>query len=183
MSTPVKKTAPEETVKVTRPSEGKKVQHPLLTLREEVDHLFDNFFTGFSFGPFSRKAFETDPLHKIGDVFSSGDKMLPHTDIVEREHEYRITAELPGMDGSDVEVTVDDGVLRIAGEKKSETREDRDDYHLLERHYGSVLRTFPIPDNADQDHVSASFAKGVLTITMAKLDKPKTQAKKIPIKG
>lgn len=166
----------------------RRLQHPLLALREEVDHLFDNFFSGFALGPFGefgRGPMHTEPFRRFEDTFAglapALGKLSIKADVRETEDAYRIEAELPGLDESNIDVSVSDGRLTITGEKKEETKEDGEDYHLTERHYGSVKRTFPVPETVDLGKAAANFKNGVLKITLPKKALAKPKAKKIPI--
>ena len=94
---------------------------------------------------------------------------------------YQITAELPGLDEKDVEVTVADGVLTIKGEKSAEKEEKKKDYYRAERSFGSFKRSFALPEGVDQGKIEANFQKGLLTITMPKVAAAQAQAKKITI--
>ncbi len=192
MSVKVKKTK-EVTKPDTHEAEQKstvesRLQHPLLTLREEVDHLFDNFFSGFALGPFGSS--RRDPMHapafrRFENAFSGLSSPFEglhiKADVRESDDVYRIQAELPGMEESDIEVSATDGMLTITGEKNEETKDDKEDYHLTERHYGSVKRSFPIPDGVELTKAKASFKNGVLNITIPKQKLAKSKAKKIPI--
>lgn len=157
-------------------------QHPLLTLREEVDCLFDNFFSGFSLGPFGRHAFAADPFRGLERPLGALRGMAPKTDVIETPKTIEITTELPGMDEKDVEVTLTQGVLTIEGEKQNERKEEGDDYHLTERSYGSVRRAFRVPETVNEDKVEASFEKGVLKVILPKI-KTKEKTKKVAIKA
>jgi HSP20 family protein len=107
--------------------------------------------------------------------------MAPRVDVSETDTELKIEAELPGIDEKDVEVVLSDGRLTIKGEKKQEKEEKKKDYHLLERSYGSFARSIALPFEADPDQVKASFAKGVLTVTVPKPPEVKAKEKKIAI--
>jgi HSP20 family protein len=88
---------------------------------------------------------------------------------------------LPGIDEKDVEVLVRDGVLSLKGEKKSERDEKKDNYHLVERSYGSFERSFQLPDSADEAQIKADFNKGVLRVVVPKRAEAVKTEKKIPI--
>jgi HSP20 family protein len=100
----------------------------------------------------------------------------PLADITEDGKEYLIRAELPGLKKEDVKVTVESGVLTITGERKFEKEEKDRKYHRIERAYGSFVRSFSIPDDADGSKVQAEFKDGVLSVRLAKNEKaaPKT---------
>jgi len=102
-------------------------------------------------------------------------------DVTESEKEYVVTAEVAGVDKKDLTIECKGGVLSIRGEKKSEREETRDQARVLERSYGAFSRTLALPEDADLDHVSASFKDGVLRIEIQKRPGPKS--KTIAIKG
>jgi HSP20 family protein len=92
-----------------------------------------------------------------------------------------VEAELPGMDEKDVSVTLNNGILTLKGEKKSEREEKKDDYHLMERSYGSFQRSFQVSDTVDGEKVRAAFEKGVLKVTLPKRPEAMKAEKRIPI--
>jgi HSP20 family protein len=104
-------------------------------------------------------------------------------DIAETEKAYEITAELPGMSESDVEVVASNGGLTIKGEKKEEKEEKKKDYYLSERRYGSFERRMQIPEGVDADKIDATFKKGVLTVTLPKKPEGQKPAKKISVRA
>jgi HSP20 family protein len=144
---------------------------PLLRFRSEMDRLFDSFFNGGA------------PPRGLFDWRAASEDLpvVPQLELTENEKGFRITAELPGLDAKDVEVTLDDGLLTLKGEKKSETSSDKDNVHVTERRYGSFLRQVRLPDSIDADKVKASFDKGVLTVEVAKQPEAAKSAKKIEI--
>ncbi len=91
-------------------------------------------------------------------------------DIYQDGNEYRITADVPGMEKGDITVKVEDGLLTIRGEKKLEHEEKKENYHLQERFYGAFSRTIRLPKNVDQGKVSAETRNGVLEITLPKTE-------------
>ena len=99
----------------------------------------------------------------------------------ETETELVVEAELPGMDEKDISVTLNIGVLTLKGEKKSEREEKKDDYHLMERSYGSFQRSFQVADTIDADKVKTVFEKGVLKVTLPKRPEAVKAEKCIPI--
>jgi HSP20 family protein len=105
------------------------------------------------------------------------DTLAPKIDIAESKDAINVTAELPGVEEKDVDVTLADGVLTIRGEKKSERDEQERDksWHVVERSYGSFSRTISLPFDPDPAKVEANFDKGVLRIH---LPKPVEMAKK-----
>lgn len=147
--------------------------HPLLSLRNEIDRVFDTVFSGLALRPFGPWDLDFSPFKGLDERFQPA---WPKVDVAETDKAFAITAELPGMEEKDVEVTVSDGCLTVQGEKRSERNEDEENYHLMERNYGKVRRTFRVPDSVAADKIEANFENGVLTITMPKTETsaPKT---------
>jgi HSP20 family protein len=160
--------------KIDRPAEWR----PFESLRREVDRLFEDFQVGSWRSPFGRTAFDVQPFWR-GEI-SWG--KAPAVDIVDKEKAYEITAELPGMDESNIDVKFSDGTLTITGEKKDEKEEKKKDYYLSERRYGSFQRSFGVPDGVDADKIEATFKNGVLSVTLPKTAEAQKSEKKIGIK-
>jgi HSP20 family protein len=97
----------------------------------------------------------------------------PLADITEDEKEYLIKAELPELKREDVKVTVENGVLTITGERKFEKEEKKKKYHRIERGYGTFVRSFTLPEDADANRVKAEFKNGLLTMHLPKNEKAK----------
>ena len=106
---------------------------------------------------------------------------FPKVDITETGNSFLITAELPGIDEKNIDLTLDAGTLTIKGEKKKETENTQGKFYSRERSYGEFKRSFEVPEIIDQNKVDASFVKGVLTVTMPKIPKAKKEVKKISI--
>ena len=101
----------------------------------------------------------------------------------ETDKAYEITAELPGIDEKNVEVSLADGGITIKGEKKEETEEKKKDYYVSERRYGSFDRYFTLPEGVDANKIEASFKNGVLKVTLPKTAEAQKPAKKIEVKA
>jgi HSP20 family protein len=97
----------------------------------------------------------------------------PLADITEDDNEYAIKAELPDVKKEDVHVAVENGVLSISGERKIEKEEKGKKFRRVERAYGSFLRSFVVPEDADPDKVQAEFKDGMLTVHLPKSEKAK----------
>ena len=102
-------------------------------------------------------------------------------DVTETDKEIEITAELPGLEEKDVQVNLADNVLTIRGEKKAEKEEKDKNYRLVERSYGSFVRSLQLPDGVNANAIKASIDKGVLKVTVPK--PAPAQAKKIDVKA
>lgn len=138
---------------------------PFNQLRHEVDNLIDRF------------SFRL-PTMKFGGFASA-----PALDMTETDNSYKITAELPGMDPENVEVTFEEGMLRITGEKKEEREENERGYRLSERSYGAFERMIQLPSSAEPEKIAANFKNGVLTILIPKSAEEKRDIRKINIKS
>lgn len=105
----------------------------------------------------------------------------PAVDIKEEENRFLITADLPGVDPKDIEITMDEGVLTLKGERQSEVREEKEGYKRVERVSGAFYRRFSLPDTADAERIEATGKNGVLEITLPKHEK--LQPRKIEVKS
>jgi HSP20 family protein len=105
----------------------------------------------------------------------------PLVDIAEDDKAYLIKAELPEVEKNDIKVTLERSVLTISGERKAEKEEKGKRFHRIERSYGSFVRSFTLPDDADGEHVSADFKNGVLHVKVLKTEKSKP--KQIDVKA
>ncbi|MBT3515242.1 MAG: Hsp20/alpha crystallin family protein [Nitrospina sp.] len=124
----------------------------------------------------------TDYLgNNLFDFRKAEQSKFPKVDIAESANNFLITAELPGLDSKNVDLTLDDGTLTIKGEKKEVTINTQGEYYSRECSYGKFRRTFQIPEKIDQKKIDASFVNGVLTVTMPKISETKKEAKKILI--
>ena len=101
-------------------------------------------------------------------------------DFREDDNQYTIVADVPGLKKDDIEITIEDGVLTLRGEKKVESETDDANYHVHERRYGSFSRSFRLPTAVKDESIQANLADGVLTITIAKADEVK--ARRIDVK-
>ncbi|HBQ0866633.1 Spore protein SP21 [Cronobacter sakazakii] len=110
--------------------------------------------------------------------------LKPALDIQETDKQYKITLEVPGVEEKDIQITLDNDVLMVRGEKRQEQEKKEGGFHRVERSYGSFQRALNLPDDANQDSIKASFKNGVLTVTIDKreVSAPK-QGRSIPING
>ncbi|MFL5480814.1 MAG: Hsp20/alpha crystallin family protein [Gemmatimonadaceae bacterium] len=131
---------------------------PVFGLRREIDRLFEDTFG------------------------REGGSFTPAVDIKENEKEISLDVELPGLKPENVEVIAENGVLTIRGEKRSERKEGEDDrYQIVERTYGTFVRTFQLPQGVNEDLIKGEFEHGILSISIPKAALP--QPKRIQIGG
>jgi HSP20 family protein len=161
-----KEVAPQET-KGKSIAQSRELLNPFLGFRRDLDRLMDDFFGGFDLRPFS----------------SRPDTFVPHVDVVDTDKEIKVSAELPGMDDKDIEVTLTSETLTIKGEKKEIKEEKGKDYFRSERSYGSFIRTIPLPETIETDNVTASFEKGVLVVKLPKTPQALSGTRKIQVKA
>ena len=138
--------------------------NPFATLQQEIDRLFDGFSRGFAGFP----------------NFPTTRELMPNMDVSETYKEIEITTELPGLEEKDVQLNMANNVLTIRGEKRNEREESKKDYHVIERSYGSFVRSVQLPDGVSADNVKAVMSKGVLKVTVPK--PAPAQSRKIDIK-
>jgi HSP20 family protein len=180
--------ADETKVPVTKGSEGSTSStpsasspsewRPFDSLHREVERRFDDFGRGWGWSPFRSPMFGMEPFGRRELTWGRA----PVVDVAERENEYEITAELPGMEEKDIELTVSDDVLKIKGERKEEKEEKNKDYHISERRYGSYQRSFRLPEGVDDSKIEAKFKNGLLTVTLPKTAEAQKKSKKIEVK-
>jgi len=140
------------------------LEAPFHSLHREMNRLFDDIFHGRRHTSLQASSEQYGPL-------------MPSVDVSETDGEVRIRAELPGVNDSDIDVSLDGDVLVIRGEKKFETTDDKENYHFVERSYGTFQRALQLPCPVDHDKVRADFDNGVLTVTLPKCEEQETSRK------
>ena len=131
------------------------------TLQEEVNRLFESSFHGRS--------------------ESSSASWAPAVDVHETENELIVTADLPGMNEKDLDVRVENNMLTISGERKTETNVEDDNYLRVERSYGSFSRSVALPNTVNSDAVAAEYRNGVLTVKLPKREETKPRQVKVNV--
>src|ERR1051326_3592239 len=149
------------------------------SFRKEIDRVFDRFGSGVEVS-WMRHMFDLQPF---GGYQASLEVNVPAADVTEDDKAFMITAELPGLDEKNIEVSLSGKQLTLKGEKRQEKEEKDKNCYLSERSYGSFQRSFPLPDGVDTDKIAATFDKGVLTVTLPKTAEVQKQQKKIEIKA
>jgi HSP20 family protein len=134
----------------------------LVSSQDKFNRLFTEMFPGF---------------------FEEGESRMttwaPAVDILETDHDLTIKAELPGVDPKDIEARVENGALYLKGERKFVKESNKENYHRIERSYGSFMRTFSLPTSVDADKVAAEYKDGVLTLTLPKKEEAKAKTIKV----
>ena len=134
----------------------------IVTLREKMNRLFEDAVTARG---------------EEKDMISS--TWTPSVDIFETENELILTAEVPGVEEDNIEIKIEDNTLCLNGERKFEKETKEENYHRIERSYGSFYRSFTIPRNVDQENIRAEHDNGVLRISMPK--KPESKSKTVKV--
>ena len=120
------------------------------------------------------------PLGRGGaEAALTASSFVPAVDIYEDEHNIILTAETPGVEEKDLDISLENGVLTISGERKMENEEKQDNFHRIERSYGRFTRSFTLPPTVDNENVKAEFSNGVLKVTLAKREEAKPKQIKI----
>lgn len=124
-----------------------------------------------------------DPFATVSEDGDNSDVVVSHwrpaVDIQEKQDHFLITADLPGVDPKEIDITMENGILTLKGERSSEKEEKREGYRRVERARGTFYRRFSLPDTADPDRIEARSQNGVLHITLPKQEKVKP--KRIPV--
>jgi HSP20 family protein len=145
---------------------SRRISNPFLALQQEFDRIFGDFF--------GEETWTSIP---------QGEEFFPNVNVTELQGEIEVTAELPGLDENDIEISVSRDTLTLKGEKKLEHEEQEGSYYRMERSFGSFCRTIPLPaDSVDVDDVSAEYKNGVLTITIPKKEDEQHVSRRIEVK-
>src|SRR5436305_4724884 len=139
----------------------------LNTLQGEMNRLFNTLFDAPA----------------PGDGGSAARRWIPAMDLVETDEDFVLRADLPGLSESDVNIELEDNVLTISGERKSEHEEHKEGYYRVERASGSFSRSLTLPEGVDPDAVKASFDRGVLEVCVPKPEAKKPRKVEISVGG
>lgn len=150
---------------------SEKGEQPFRSLHREIDKVFEDFNRSFGLPTMSRAADGQAAM------------LSPDINVVESDKAIEITAELPGVAENDIDVTLVENVLTIKGEKKAETKEEKEDYRLVERTFGAFQRSLRLPFAADADAVDAHFKDGVLKVVLTKPPEVEAKTQKVAIKS
>ena len=138
----------------------------VVNMQREINKMFDSFFRGGS----------------TEEGLSGTSAWAPAVDVAERDNEYQVKVELPGVSKDDVKITMQDDILTIRGEKKQEKESKASSYHRVERSYGSFQRSFTLPTSVRHDGIEASYREGILTITLPKAEESKPKQIEVKVK-
>lgn len=138
---------------------------PIFSFRREIDRMFDEIFDGF------------------GNSAYRSVNLRPAIDITENDKELVISADMPGLDEKDLDVSLVGDVLTIKGEKRAEHEQKNGGHHYVERRFGSFSRSVRLPFEVDDQEVEAKYDKGVLTIRVPKPAELQKAVRRIPIKA
>lgn len=139
--------------------------------------------------PYSRKTLprQVDPSRLFEDFFDDllapvqgqPRTWVPAVDVMEKDGDLILRAELPGLEEKDIDLKLDGNVLTLKGERKYENNENRENYHRVESFYGAFSRSFTLPDSADRDKITADYKNGVLTIKVPQ--RPEVKPREIQV--
>ena len=149
----------------------KSANSPFQLLQSQINELFDTFFDDDSFGGWLDKK----------DDFGSFQNLSPSFEVKEDKKKITVRAELPGVSEKDIDVTLDNGLLTITGEKRLEKKDDDEHCHFTEFQYGSFSRSFNLSSEIDEDKVKAKFHKGVLNLELPKKSVKEKKSKSIKV--
>jgi HSP20 family protein len=139
------------------------------TIQNEMNRLFNNFFDTPTAGNGGNEV----PLRR----------WMPAMDLVENEHDFILRADLPGLTEGDVNIELDDSVLTISGERKSEHEDGKAGYYRVERSFGTFRRSLGLPEGVNPESVKASFENGVLQVVVPKPEQRKPRKVQISVGG
>ena len=145
----------------------------LARFHQDVDRIFGQAFRGFGLTPWQ--------IGRASWPFSEDDLLKPTLDLAATDKAYAVDVEIPGVKASDIDVEIVNDTLTIRGEKRRESKHSEKNFYRMERTYGSFQRVLSLPEDVDQDGVTATMKKGVLTITMPRTPVPRADVKKIGV--
>ena len=152
-------------------AEGGFGSDPFMSLHRQMNRLFDDVFRG-----------ATGQMPSGQEQGGEGGMLMPQMDVSETDRELTICAELPGVSEKDIDIRLEDDVLVIQAEKKFERKDEQENYHFMERSYGTFQRALRLPGPIDPDQVQARFENGVLTVTVPKSEQQE-RSRRIQIQG
>ena len=152
--------------------------HPFESIRREFDRLFADLDRSSWLAPFSLFGGTLSKPSNGGPAWMT----TPAVDVVEHDDAYEITAEMPGMDEKNIEVSLANGGISIRGEKQEDKTDESADHYVRERRFGSFERRFAVPDDVNADTIQAKYANGVLRVTLPKNPNAQPARRRIDVK-
>jgi len=140
---------------------------------DEIERMFENFSTKGWLRPFHWD------MPVLGDVAIPLERKVPNVDVIDRDEEVVVKAEMPGIEKKDLNISISNNHLTIKGSSRHEEKEERDDYYHCEISKGAYMRTVALPAEVDEEKIKATFKDGMLEINMPKIVKTKKQKIKI----
>lgn len=140
-------------------------QHPFSSLRDEIDEVFNHYFSPGARDKQARSAFD----------------LTTDLDMSETKNAVNIVMDVPGVDEKDIEVSLSNGALEISGHREEESEEKEENFHRVERSYGAFRRRIALPCEVEEDKIQAKLKKGVLKIKLPKSENAKSNGRKIEI--
>lgn len=156
--------------KSSMPTRREDYLDPFVSFRREVDRMFDDFFNSFG-------------GRSLRSTSNGWQGLTPTIDVQESDKELVVTADLPGLEDKDFEVTLAGDMLTIKGEKKAEHEQRNGDAYYMERRFGSFSRSIPLPFEVKDEKVDARYDKGVLTIRIPKPTDAQRAVRRIEVKA
>lgn len=144
-------------------------EHPIAALQRDMNRVFDGFWHRFE-----------RPFGALDTAWTGANA---RSDVVETDGGIEVSVELPGMDQSDIDVSLTGDALTIKGEKKIEREEEKKGYYVSERSYGSIHRAIPLPPGIDTEKAEATFKNGVLTVRLPQNPEAKADVKHVDIRS
>lgn len=136
----------------------------------DFDRLFDEFWRGFG-----------TPNRTGGNANDAPSLAVPRMDVSETDEAFQLRLEMPGLEEKDIEVSVEDGVLSLKGNRAEESEEESNGVRHVETYRGSFHRAVKLPADVDENGISAGYKSGILTVTLPKLPEAKPEARQIPV--
>lgn len=154
-----------QTIPVTAGKETPRATLPAMHPVSDLEQIFERFF-GRSW-PSPMRRHETS---LFGDLFEGADIRLPSLDVIDRDNEILVRAEVPGVEKKDLDISLTDNLLTIKGQTSSEKKEEKGDYHRHEISRSSFARSVTLPGAVDSSKADASLKDGILEITLPKME-------------
>jgi HSP20 family protein len=145
----------------------------MLSLRDEMNRLLDDFVGGWGFDR---------PLGNAASPMTMG-RFVPAVDVSDTDSEIRVSAELPGMTEDDINVELDDDVLTISGEKKQEEEEEKEGHYWRESSYGHFMREIRLPAGVETDKAQATYSNGRLQVSLPKSEESRARRRSVEIRS